>query len=174
MNDDNDRTPGMTPVLGGMGRGHGQGMQRRMDSGRMQRHQHDQAIFHILLERHRELHREVENLPNGIRSVTTSQTPDLAALLREHAHAMHRRLQEGFGLRFWDAAFAQIFAQADAVRMQINDLPDGVETLETSDDPNVVKLIQAHGQVVNAFVNEGFTAARRTSPLPDDYRPAAS
>ncbi|MEJ2480173.1 MAG: hypothetical protein P8Y78_08330 [Acidihalobacter sp.] len=136
----------------------------------MQRHAHDQQVFHTLLERHRELHREVENLPNGIRSVTTSSNPDLVALLKEHAHVMHRRLQEGFGLRFWDAAFAEIFAQAGAVRMQVNDLSDGVETIETSDDPNVVKLIQAHGQVVSAFVTEGFAAAQRISPLPDDYR----
>jgi uncharacterized protein YdcH (DUF465 family) len=174
-NDDSNRMPDMPPAFAGgmrrhMGRGRGQGM----DAGRMQRHEHDQAIFHTLLERHRELQREVENLPDGIRSVTTTRSADLAALLKEHAHAMHRRLQEGFGLRFWDAAFAEIFAQADAVRMQINELPDGVETIETSDDPNVVKLIQAHGQVVNAFVNEGFEAARRTSPLPGDYRPALS
>ncbi len=169
MNENNgsNRTPGM-------GISRRQGVHRRMDSGRMQRHTHDQSVFHTLLERHRELQREVENLPNGIRSVTTSQSPDLVALLREHAHAMHQRLQEGFGLRYWDAAFAEIFARADSVRMQINNLPDGVETIETSDDPNVIKLIQAHGQVVNAFVTEGFDAARRVSPLPDDYRRALS
>jgi hypothetical protein len=169
MNDDRSKfTTGATPAPTA-GRRQG-GLQRGMDSGRMQRHAHDQQVFHTLLERHRELHREVENLPNGIRSVTTSSNPDLVALLKEHAHVMHRRLQEGFGLRFWDAAFAEIFAQAGAVRMQVNDLSDGVETIETSDDPNVVKLIQAHGQVVSAFVTEGFAAAQRISPLPDDYR----
>lgn len=171
MNDDNgsNRTRSVD-----MQRGMGHGMGHGMDSERMQRHMHDQSVFHTLLARHRELHRELENLPNGIRSVTISQSPDLVALLREHAHAMHRRLQEGFGLRYWDAAFAEIFARADSVRMQINNLPDGVETIETSEDPNVIKLIQAHGQVVNAFVAEGFEAARRVSPLPGDYRPALS
>lgn len=169
---DNDKGSNRTSSMG-MSRRQG-GMQRGMDSGRMQRHTHDQSVFHTLLARHRELQREVKNLPNGIRSVTTSQSPDLIELLREHAHAMHRRLQEGFGLRYWDAAFAEIFARADSVRMQINDLPDGVETIETSDDPNVIKLIQAHGQVVNAFVAEGFEAARRVSPLPGDYRSALS
>jgi hypothetical protein len=139
---------------------------------RMQRHRHDQQVFHTLLDRHRQLRRTVENLPNGIRAVTTSDDPALAALIIEHAHVMHRRLQEGFGLRYWDPAFAEIFARADAVHMQIRNLPNGVETIETSDDPNVVKLIQAHGQVVSAFVREGRTAAGRESPLPDDYRRA--
>lgn len=147
---------------------------RGMDSQRMQRHRHDQQVFHTLLERHQELQREVENLPNGIRSVTTSETPELAALIIEHAHVMHQRLQEGFGLRFWDAAFAEIFAQADAVHMEVRNLPNGVETVETSDDPNVVKLIQAHGEAINAFVREGFGAAQKPSPLPADYRRIAS
>ncbi|APZ44686.1 hypothetical protein BW247_11310 [Acidihalobacter ferrooxydans] len=144
------------------------------DSGQMQRHQHDQHVFHTLLERHQELHRELENLPNGIRTVTTSDNPELAALITEHAHVMHRRLQEGFGLRYWDAAFAEIFARADAVHMDIRNLPNGVETIETSDDANVVKLIQAHGATVSAFVREGFAAAQRESPLPEDYQRAVT
>lgn len=145
-----------------------------MDEQKMQRHQHDQQVFHTLLEHHQELKREVENLPNGIRSVTTSENPELAALIIEHAHVMHKRLQEGFGLRFWDPAFPEIFARADAVHMEIRNLPNGVETLETSDDPNVVKLIQAHGAVVSGFVREGFAAAQRPSPLPADYQRAVT
>jgi uncharacterized protein YdcH (DUF465 family) len=185
MNQGNDDNPGRRGP--GMGRGMGaqdetlgideaelQRMQRMRgaDSQRMQQHRHDQQVFHTLLERHSELHREVENLPNGIRAVTTSESPDLAELIREHAHVMHRRLQEKFGLRYWDPAFAEIFARADAVHMQIRNLPNGVETIETSDDANVVKLIQAHGEVVSAFVREGFEAARRESPLPKDYHRA--
>lgn len=143
-----------------------------VDEQRMQRHRHDQHVFHTLLDQHQEIQREVENLPNGIRTVTTSDNPELAALITEHAHVMHRRLQEGFGLRFWDPAFAEIFARADAVQMDIRNLSNGVETVETSDDPNVVKLIQAHGQVVSAFVREGHKAAERESPLPADYQRA--
>jgi hypothetical protein len=142
------------------------------DPQRMQRHHHDREVFHTLLEHHGQIRRQVEELPDGIRAVTTSDRPELAALIREHAHAMHRRMQEGFGLRFWDPAFAEIFARADAVTMTIQDLPDGVEIRESSADPNVVKLIHAHGRTVSAFVREGFEASRRQSPLPDDYQRA--
>lgn len=139
-------------------------------SDRAVRHKHDQDVFHTLLRRHAELARSVETLPNGIRAVTTTSAPDLLALLQEHAQQMHRRLVEGFGLRHWDPAFAEIFAEKDKVHMQIILTDDGVVAEETSDDPNVVKLIQAHGAVVTAFVREGGKAAAKESPLPDDYR----
>lgn len=144
------------------------------DPARAARHEHDQSVFHELLRRHDSLRREVENLPNGIRSVTETDDPALVPLLQEHVHEMHRRLEEGFGLRHWDAAFVEIFAQKDKVKMQITDTEKGVVVTETSDDPNVVKLIQAHGVVVSAFVNSGGQAASQPSPLPDDYVRVAS
>jgi hypothetical protein len=83
---------------------------------------------------------------------------------------MHRRMTEGFGLRHWDPAFAEIFAQKDKVRMQVEILPDGVRVVESSDDPNVVLLIQAHGAQVSRFVAGGAKVAAQESPLPDAYR----
>lgn len=138
-------------------------------SERAQRHQRDQAVFHELLRRHDVIRREVENIETGIRSVTESDDPQIAGLIRAHVREMHRRLVEGFGLRHWDPAFAEIFAQKDKVRMEVRDSDKGVEIVETSDDPNVVKLIQAHGVVVTSFVKSGGQAASQPSPLPDDY-----
>lgn len=134
------------------------------------RHQHDQQVFHTLLQRHEDLRREVENLPNGIRTRTLALTPDLVPLLHDHAAQMHRRMEEGFGLRHWDPAFAEIFAQRDKVKLEIHLTENGVEALETSDDPNVVLLIQAHGAVVSGFVREGGRAAGQASPLPEAYQ----
>lgn len=134
----------------------------------MRRHKHDQSVFHTLLRRHTELRRSVEALSNGIRAETTASAPDLVALLHDHAEQMHRRLEEGFGLRHWDPAFAEIFAQKDKVKMTITPTETGVIAKETSDAPNVVKLLQAHRAVVTAFVREGGRAASQPSPLPED------
>lgn len=136
---------------------------------RQTRHKRDQSVFHELLRRHADIRREVEEIPNGIRSRTWAVAPDLVPLLHNHAEEMHRRVQEKFGLRFWDPAFAELFAQADKVQMTVQLTEDGVEVLETSDDPNVVKLIRAHGATVSAFVDQGGRAASKESPLPDDY-----
>lgn len=138
------------------------------------RHRRDQAVFHELLRRHEAIRREVTELPDGIRAVTESDDPEIAGLIRAHAHEMHRRLGEGFGLRHWDPAFAEIFAQRDKLRMVVTDTPNGVTIQETSDDPNVARLIRAHGAVVSAFVRSGGRAASQPSPLPEDYVRVAS
>jgi len=133
------------------------------------RHKRDQSIFHELLRRHGDIRREVESIPNGIRARTWALDPTLVPLLHTHAQQMHRRVTEKFGLRFWDPAFAELFAQADKVKMTVTLTENGVDILETSDDANVVKLIRAHGATVSAFVDHGGRAASQESPLPKDY-----
>lgn len=138
------------------------------------RHERDQAVFHELLRRHGDIRRDVENISNGIRAVTESDDPELAELIRGHVHEMHRRLKEGSGLRHWDPAFVEIFAQKDKVRLTVTETEGGVRIEEVSDDPNVVKLIQAHGAVLTGFVRDGGRAASQESPLPADYVRVAS
>lgn len=145
-------------------------MAARVGNDRMARHRHDQDVFHTLLRHHDQLQREVTNLPNGIRSLTTSANPDMVKLLHDHVPAMHHRLEENFPLRYWDPAFTEIFAYREKVRMEVTLVPNGVLVEETSEDPNVVKLIQAHGLVVSLFVQKGFEQAQQESPLPADYR----
>jgi uncharacterized protein YdcH (DUF465 family) len=155
------------------GRGHGH-HHHDQSPDLAQRHKRDQAVFHELLRRHDAIRREVENIDGGIRAVTSSDDPEIAGLIRGHVHEMHRRLQEGFALRHWDPAFVEIFAQKDKVEMRVTDTEDGVVIEEVSDDPNVARLIQAHGVVVTSFVNSGGRAASQPSPLPDDYVRVAS
>lgn len=139
------------------------------DPVRAARHQHDQSVFHRLLALHDDIQRDLEMLPDGIRSRTRSHNPEVVALLHDHVPAMKQRLHENFGLRFWDPAFAELFAQHDKVHMEVSLLPDGVMIEERSDDPNVVTLIKAHGQVINLFVAHGEKQAQQESPLPAEY-----
>ncbi|MCC1482158.1 hypothetical protein [Roseibaca sp. Y0-43] len=144
-------------------------MQTQTPADRRARHKRDQSIFHELLRRHGDIRREVEEIPDGIRARTWAVDPALVPLLHNHAEQMHRRVKEKFGLRFWDPAFAELFAQADKVEMRVELTETGVDVLETSADPNVVKLIRAHGATVSAFVAHGGRAASQESPLPPDY-----
>jgi len=138
-----------------------------MDPERRTGHRHDQSVFHRLLDRHAAIQRRVERIEDGIRTVTTSDDPEVAQLIREHVPAMHRRLQEGFPLRRWDPLYVAIFSARDRIRMAIDLLPDGVRVIETSDDPEVVRIIRAHGEAVTAFVRHGHAAARHPAPLPE-------
>jgi len=165
--------PSMRPA--GMSLADEEAMEERVLAGsgntdKRVRHQHDQEVFHALLRHHDQIQRELTQIPDGIRSLTTSANPEIVRLLHDHVPAMHHRLEENFGLRFWDPAFPEIFAQREKVRMVVTLVPTGVLVEETSDDPNVVTLIQAHGAVVSLFVRRGFAQAQETSPLPDNYQ----
>lgn len=139
-----------------------------MTPERRARHQHDQSVFHRMLEHHDALHRELEHIEGGIRAVTTSDDPEIAALIRDHVPAMHQRLEENFTLRRWDPLYVEIFENRDKIHMDVDLLPNGVRVVETSEDPYVARLIQAHGEAVNAFVQQGFQAAQQPAPMPKD------
>ena len=49
------------------------------------------------------------------------------------------------------------------------DVENGIEVVSTSDDAEVVKLIQAHARKVSEFVSRGMEAMHEKTPLPEGY-----
>jgi hypothetical protein len=45
-------------------------------------------------------------------------------------------------------------------------MPRGIRVTETSTDPYVVKLIQAHAEVLNAFIKNGRAEAMKNHDVP--------
>src|SRR5690606_37663419 len=72
----------------------------------------------------------------------------------------------GRGLRFWDDLFAAVFAHHAAIHMEVVNTEKGVRVVETSHDPLVVGLIQAHAKVVSQFVENGFAEAHKNHEVP--------
>lgn len=127
-------------------------------------------VFHELLSRHEDIQRTVDDIPGGIRSVTTSSDPQIAALIRLHVRQMAARLEAGMPVRRWDPLFQEIHKHADQIEIKIEDISDGLIVTETSQDPQVVLLIRQHAhQGVSQFVERGFDRAREVSPLPKGY-----
>ena len=79
---------------------------------------------------------------------------------------MHRRVVEGRGLRFWDDLFSTIFKHHAKIQMEYQKTEKGVKVIETSEDPMVIGLIQAHADVVSLFVKNGFDEAEKNHPVP--------
>lgn len=140
----------------GMGRGRGPDPELRQD----------QDVFHYLLEHHDQITRKVTLLENGVETLTESADPEVASKLREHVAAMHKRVVEGRGLRFWDELFAAVFSRYRQIQMEYEETESGVRVRETSTDPFTVKLIQAHAEVVSRFVKYGFDEAHENHPVP--------
>lgn len=128
-----------------------------------------QAI-HALLSDHEKITREVTDIPDGIESVTTSEDPEVAAVIQKHVHEMAVRLEKGQPVRMWDPLFREIFAHYDKIKMEVIEVDGGVKVRETSDDPMVVMLIRQHAhQGVSEFVRDGSDRAHKSTPMPEGY-----
>lgn len=126
----------------------------------------DRETFQFLLEHHQDIRRSVSQLENGVKTLTESDDPQIAAKLKEHVAAMYERVKETQPIRMRDPLFAEIFQHADKIDMQIEETEKGVVTIETSSEPRVVQLIQAHAKVVSDFVEHGFAEARKNHAVP--------
>lgn len=126
----------------------------------------DRDVFHYLLTNHESITRTVKNLKNGVETVTESDKKEVVVKIQEHAAAMHKRVKAGSGIRLHDPLFAEIFKHYDKIDMAVEKTERGVKVTETSKDPEVVKLIQAHAEVVSKFVKGGFDEAHKDHPVP--------
>jgi uncharacterized protein YdcH (DUF465 family) len=131
----------------------------------------DMMAIRKLLMQHEKINRRVENLENGVKTRTTSEDPEIAAAIQKHVRQMHERIKEKKPIRQMDPLFREIFDHADKIDMEIEDLENGVLVLETSEDPQVVKLIQQHAhRAVSEFVERGMQRAMQPTPLPEGYQ----
>lgn len=142
--------------------GHFQGAEQHDD-----RHDADRNVFQFLLSNHDKIRRTVKELPNGVETLTESDSPEIAAKIKEHVEWMSDRIKTASPIRMRDPLFAEIFKHTNKIDMQHKDTDKGVRVTETSDDPYVTKLIQAHAKVVSGFVERGFAEAMKNHPVPD-------
>ena len=131
----------------------------------------DMRPIREMLMHHEKIERRVENLNDGVKTWTTSEDPEIAAAIQKHVRQMHERLKEKKPIRQMDPLFREIFKHADKIEMQIEDLSNGVLVVETSEDPQVVKLIQQQAnRAVSEFVEHGMQRAMQPTPLPEGYQ----
>lgn len=141
-----------------------------MGGGMMGGGMQDMRSIRGLLASHESIERRVEDLPNGVRTFTTSSDPRVAALIRTHVRQMRDRFERGQPIRSMDPLFRELFERRDKARLEISDIPGGVEVLHTSSDPQVVLLIRQHARhFVSRAVEQGMSAAMGPTPLPEGY-----
>lgn len=126
----------------------------------------DRDTFHFLLENHKDIKRTVKKLDNGVETVTESDKPVVAKKIQEHVPAMYERLKTNRPVRMWDPLFVEAFKHGTKMKLEIKNTAKGVKVTETSDDPAVVRVIQAHADVVSKFVEKGFAEAHEEHPVP--------
>jgi hypothetical protein len=129
---------------------------------------------HALVFNHTAVSRSVTLLPNGVRTTTTTTDAALLPILRKHPRQMGDLYREGGMVRGWDPVFRELAYVADKTSMTVKDIEGGVEVLLTSEDAEVVRLIQAHANKVTDMAKRGVPAMHEATALPPGYaRPEA-
>jgi len=144
----------------------GRGFNGRM--GHDERHLADHQDFQFLLKNHKNIDRNVTELPNGVETLTESDDPAIAAKIKEHVKWMQYRVEETKPIRLRDPLFAELFRHTDKIKMVRVETKHGVRVTETSHDAHVVTLIKAHAKAVSGFVARGFEDAMKTHAVPTD------
>jgi hypothetical protein len=117
-------------------------------------------VIHTLLVNHDRITRTVTNLLDGIRTVTESNDPALAAQIKAHVTDMGRRVSAGDdpGLPIESEALHAIFRDKDKIRTSYETTANGVAVVQTSDDAKTVASLQTHAAEVTDLVQGGMAA----------------
>ena len=118
-------------------------------------HRADMMGIHFLFAHRDSITRTVTEIPAGVRTLTEADDPSVAAKLQEHVQAMYARLKEGRPIHARDPLFAALFRSADQIDVRIEKTTTGLRVTETSSDPETVKLIRRHAEVVSLFIANG-------------------
>jgi hypothetical protein len=127
---------------------------------------HDEAtmaqlqVIHTMLVNHDRITRTVTNLPNGIRTVTESDDPELAGLIKKHVADMGQRVGAGDdpGLPIESDNLHAIFRDKDKIQTSYETTPKGIVVVQTSDDAKTVAALQSHAGEVTDLVQGGMEA----------------
>ena len=151
----------------------GQGMRGQMGSGMMGMGPglmgmnggaatiEEHGDIHGLLFNHDRIKRTVTNLPDGIRTVTESDDPEIAATIKKHVTDMGKRVEEGRdpGLPIESPALHSIFRDKDKIKTAYETTEKGTIVVQTSTDASAVKALQDHAAEVTDLTQRGMIAA---------------
>ncbi len=104
--------------------------------------------------------REVENLSNGIRTVTRSSDPEVMDALVSHAVGMIDRVgqMDDPEIIIQSPTLDVFFLRGDDIRSEVELTENGLVVVQTSDNPALVEALQTHAAEVTAMADRGMAA----------------
>ncbi len=142
----------------------GQGMHGPMGGGMHSgdaAFQADMQLVHEMLAGHDRIKRTVENLPDGIRTVTESDDPQVAQAIKAHVASMEQRLKDGREFNLFSPTIPVLFENKDKIKTTVEMTPKGAVLVQTSAEPKVAAALQAHAAEVSELARDGMLAMRR-------------
>lgn len=125
----------------------------------------DMRLVHAMLVDNTKIKRTVENLPDGIRTVTESDDPAVARAINAHVASMGKRLSERRVFNLFSPTLPVLFENKDKIKTTVQTTDKGSTVTQTSQDSKVVAALQAHAQEVSELAREGMVAMMRNMRL---------
>ena len=121
----------------------------------------DMGLVHDLVMNHARIRRTVTNLPNGIRTVTESDDPQVAQAIKAHVASMSQRLTDGREFNIFSTTLPVLFENRDKIQSVVDVTDKGSIVTRTSTDTKVVAALQSHAAEVTELAQKGPAAMRR-------------
>lgn len=121
----------------------------------------DMGLVHDLLTNHTKIKRTVTNLPNGIKTITESDDPQVAQVIKAHVASMSERLKDGREFNIFSTTLPVLFDNRDKIKSTVEMTEKGSVVTRTSTDAKVVTALQAHAVEVTELAQEGMVAMQR-------------
>lgn len=120
----------------------------------------ESAEIELMFRNFQTLSREVETLPNGIRTVTRSSDPEVMEALVSHSVGMIDRVgrKDDPNIFVQSPTLDIFFLRGDAILSDVEVTEAGLVVTQTSDDPEIVAALHAHAAEVTDMVNRGMMA----------------
>lgn len=113
-----------------------------------------------MFQQHPEITRTVELIPNGIRTTTASDNPDLRDAIVSHVASMINRVEnlDDPQIPIQSPTLAILFEKGDQLINEIIPTDTGVTVIQTSTDPEIVAALQKHAGEVSDLAERGMQA----------------
>lgn len=120
----------------------------------------ESAEIGLLFRGFQTIERAVENLPNGIRTITYSSDPAVMEALVSHVVGMIGRVETGDNplIMIQSPTLEIFFERGSKLVTEIDVTDEGIVVLQTSDDPELVEAMHTHAAEVSAMADRGMQA----------------
>lgn len=78
---------------------------------------------------------------------------------------MKARFAKGRGIRSWDKVYAILFAYREQIQVNYQMLTNGITSMVTSENPELIEALHAHAHVVSGFVAQGRQGSGESYPI---------
>lgn len=120
----------------------------------------ESAELAVMFRNFETITREVENLPNGIRTVTRSSDPAVMDALVSHSVGMIDRVGQldDPEIMIQSPTLDAFFLHGKDIVSEVSVEDEGLVVIQTSDNPEMVEALQTHAAEVTAMADRGMQA----------------